>query len=348
MRLLLYWLMGIVGLSACHATQRAGRPALAQDEAAERMLIAQRSYGGWSQPNGNPFDYTKPLSVTQEQLFRAEKNKLDATIDDDATTKEIRYLVKAYSQTQNPAYKNAAEQGIRYLLRAQNDAGGWGQFYPDTSGYHKHITYNDHAMINVMWVLRYTADGTEGFGLLDQALVSPAQQALQRGLECILRTQYVQNGQLTVWCAQHDRRTLLPAKARAFELATLSGNESVGIVEYLMSIEQPSEAVKQAISAAVGWFERSKIGGIRIEDVPDPAKPKGKDRIVVPDATSTLWARFYDLQTNQPIFVGRDSQPKASLAEIEHERRIGYAYYGTWPKKLLEKGYPKWAEKYAK
>lgn len=343
MRLSVLWGIWLLCLPACHASKRVHKPAV--DETAERMLIAQRSYGGWSQPNGNPFDYTKALSPEQEKRFLAEKDKLDATIDDDATTKEIRHLVKAYAQTHNPNYKSAAERGVLYLLKAQNAAGGWGQFYPDSSGYHKHITYNDHAMVNVLWVLRYTADGQQGFEQLDTSLKAPAQEALRRGIECILKTQYLQHGQLTAWCAQHDRRTLLPAKARAFELPSLSGSESVGIVQFLMSIEQPSDAVKKAIRAAVAWFETAKITGIRVEDVADTTQPKGKDRIVVADPSTTLWARFYDLQTNKPFFVGRDSQPKATLAEIENERRTGYAYYGTWPKKLLEKDYPKWEER---
>ena len=63
------------------------------------------------------------------------------------------------------------------------------------------------------------------------------------------------------------------------------------------------------------------------------------------DPKSVLWARFYDLKTNQPFFVGRDSQPKTTLAEIENERRTGYAYYGTWPAKLIEVDYAKWKMK---
>ena len=73
---------------------------------------------------------------------------------------------------------------------------------------------------------------------------------------------------------------------------------------------------------------------------------KGKDRIVIEDPNSTVWARFYDLETNKPFFTGRNSIPKNTLAEIENERRVGYAYYGTWPKNLLEKEYPLWLKKW--
>jgi hypothetical protein len=33
---------------------------------------------------------------------------------------------------------------------------------------------------------------------------------------------------------------------------------------------------------------------------------------------------------------------KYSLAEIGHERRNGYAWYGIWPQKLLSDEYPAW------
>jgi len=34
--------------------------------------------------------------------------------------------------------------------------------------------------------------------------------------------------------------------------------------------------------------------------------------------------------------------PKRTIAEIEVERRTGYAWYGTWPQKLIDKKYPAW------
>jgi len=37
---------------------------------------------------------------------------------------------------------------------------------------------------------------------------------------------------------------------------------------------------------------------------------------------------------------------KYSVAEIEHERRTGYAWYVDEPAKLLKKEYPAWREKH--
>ena len=36
-----------------------------------------------------------------------------------------------------------------------------------------------------------------------------------------------------------------------------------------------------------------------------------------------------------------------TVAEIEYERRNGYAWYGAWAQKLLDKEFPAWQKKHA-
>ncbi|MGI4866647.1 MAG: pectate lyase [Janthinobacterium lividum] len=321
--------------------------AVGQDTTAEKMLAFQRSIGGWPKAvNDVKVDYRRPMSEADLKAARRDAGREDATIDNNATTREITYLVTAFKTTQNPAYRQAAENGIRYLLKMQQPSGGFPQYYPESNLYRAQITYNDNAMIKALTVLKAVAQKKEDFALVDPALVAPAQKAVDKGVQCILKTQYVQHGKLTVWCAQHDRVTLLPCKARAFELASLSGDESVGITEFLMSLDNPSPEVRRAIAAAVAWFEASKIPNTAIADITDPQQPKGRDRVLVASPGSTLWARFYDLDTNQPIYVGRDGVKHARLADIENERRTGYVYAATWPEKLLNRDYPKWQQKW--
>jgi PelA/Pel-15E family pectate lyase len=122
----------------------------------------------------------------------------------------------------------------------------------------------------------------------------------------------------------------------------------VGIVAFLMKQEQPSAAVKTAITAAVDWLRSVKIEGYKFTFIPNAALPKGQDRVILPEAGSVIWARFYDIETGKPFFCGRDGVKKWSLAEIEHERRTGYAWYGNWPQKLLDKEFPAWQAKHGK
>ena len=86
-----------------------------------------------------------------------------------------------------------------------------------------------------------------------------------------------------------------------------------------------------------------KLQGWRLENRAVASLPGGMDKVMVRDATAPpLWARFYEIGTNRPIYSGRDGVIRASLAEIEHERRVGYAWVGNWPRALIEKEYPAW------
>ena len=241
-----------------------------------------------------------------------------------------------------------AENGIRYLLKMQYANGGFPQFYPDLSSYRHEITYSDDAMVRALTVLRRVARQEERYALVRPDLVGPAKDAVARGLACILKTQVVQHGRPTAWCAQYVEVSLPPAKARAFELASLSGEESVGIVRFLMDTEQPTPEIKAAVAGAVAWFEQVRMPGFALKEISAPQEPRGIDRVLVAQPGAVLWARFYELGTNRPIYVGRDSQVRYQLREIENERRAGYLHAGTWPAELLAVDYPAWLERVGK
>lgn len=319
---------------------------IAQDPIADNMLLYQRSVGGWPKHIGEQrIDYTKKLSPAEKAGLIDDKDRNDATIDNEATSKEIRYLIKAFRVTQNKDYLEAAEKGIHYLLKMQEPNGGWPQFYPDTSLYRSEITFNDNAMINAMNILWDVVHRTNGFDAVNSSLVNPSQKAIDAGIKCILRLQIKAHGKLTAWCQQYDEKTFQPAKARTYELPSITGAESVGIVQFLMKIEKPSAQIKNAITSAIEWFQESKIDGYKYIDIRDTTQANGRDRVLVPDKNSTVWARFYDIETNKPFFCGRDGIKKWSVTEIENERRTGYMWYGTWAKNLLEKEFPEWKKK---
>ncbi|HEY4286770.1 MAG TPA: pectate lyase [Puia sp.] len=314
------------------------------DEVADNMLVYQRSVGGWPKHIGNtPIDYHKKLSSAEKAAFIDDAGMNDATIDNEATSKEIRYLVQtAWRKTKNAEYLKAAERGIRYLLTMQYPNGGFPQFYPDKSLYRSEITYNDNAMVNALNVLDDVAKGVGGFEVVDPALKKPAADAVVRGTDCILKTQIKVNGRLTAWCAQYTAVTLEPAKARSYELPSLSGGETVGIVEFLMHRSSRSAEISAAITSAVEWLRKVRIEGYEFVFVKDSTQPDGRDRVLKASPGAVIWARFYDIQTNEPFFCGRDGVRKRTVAEIEHERRVGYGWYGGWARVLLEKDYPEW------
>jgi PelA/Pel-15E family pectate lyase len=258
----------------------------------------------------------------------------------------MNFLARVYTATNRSQYKDAFERGLAYLFAAQYPNGGWPQFYPIRHGYWDHITYNDDAMQGVLETLRAIVNRDPDYAFASDDDRAKARAAIQKGVECILKTQVIVDGKPTVWCAQHDEKTLQPAMARKYELVSLSGAESVTVVRFLMELDHPSPEVVRAVEGAIAWFKAAQIKGLRVEHKPEPGSPKGWDTVVVPDETAEpVWARFYEIGTNRPIFSGRDSVKKYSLAEIENERRNGYRWYTDRPAKLLSEDYPRWEEK---
>lgn len=310
---------------------------------AENVLLYQRNIGGWPK---NIQMQTSLSAADQQKLIDLKSSSTDCTIDNGATCQEMLFLSKVYKQNPDVRYKNAFLKGLDYLLAAQYANGGWPQFYPLIKGYYTHITYNDDAMVNVLNLFKEVKNQSDVYSIVPSSEIrSKVALAFDKGIQCILKTQFKQNGQLTAWCAQYDENTLLPAKARAYELPSLSGKESAQIVLLLMSIENPNKEIVAAVEGAVQWFEKTKINGIQIETVIDEVTKK-KNKIVVsnPNATEPLWARFMELDTNVPFFCDRDGIKKATLAEIGFERRNGYAWYTNEPKEVLKK-YLKWKSK---
>lgn len=298
---------------------------------ADYLLPYQLDCGGWPKNT----DFSKPPKANYDR-------GANGTIDNQATTTPLRFLAEVISAGQGkPAHTEAFLKGFDYLLASQYPNGGWPQFFPLKKGYATHITYNDGAMANVLFLLRDASEGKAPYGFLDAQRKAAAAQAVAKGVECVLKSQYRRNGVLTVWCAQHDEKTLLPAAARAFEPVSLSGNESVGIVRFLMTIENPSPEVVQAVDAAVAWFEKNKIQGLRVESF-TAADGKPDRRAVEDPKAEPLWARFYELETDRPIYIGRDKEFHYAYNEIERERRVGYSYLGPYADDLLAKLYPRW------
>lgn len=313
---------------------------------ADNVLLYQRDTGGWSKN----VDMASVLSEQDKAKLRKAKSRKDSTLDNGATHTQIRYLAKVYYATRLERFRQAMLRGIDYLLEAQYANGGWPQFYPreGNSGYSRYITFNDGAMIGAMSVLRDIAEKKPEYAFVDEVRRQKANNAVQKGVECILKCQIVVNSKKTAWCAQHDEKTFIARKARNYELPSISGSESVGVVRFLMSIDNPSPEIIEAVQSAVAWFDQVKLAGIRQINKSDSSREGGYDKVIIKDATAPpIWARFYQIGTNRPIFCGRDGKIKYRMAEIEHERRTGYSWYGYGPAGLLDKDYPAWQKKWA-
>lgn len=311
---------------------------------ADNLLLYQRNSGGW-QKN---IEMASVLSEQEKTELRETKTRNDATLDNSATRTQMRYLAIVYEATGLERFKNAFVKGLDYVLEAQYDNGGWPQRYPNPTGYPRHITFNDGTMIGVLNLLRDIAEKKPLYAFVDEDRCRRAEKAVQKGIACILKCQIIVNDKKKAWCAQHDEKTFTPRKARSYELPSISGAESVGIVRFLMSIDKPGPEIIEAVQAAVVWFDEAKLEGIKQIQKQDQSKPRGFDKVIVEDASAPpIWARFYDIETNKPIFCSRDGIPKETLAEISYERRNGYSWLGYYATDLLARDYPDWQKKWA-
>ena len=309
-------------------------------EIAENVLLYQRNIGGWPK---NIQMHHKLSENEKAKLIELKKSTENITTDNGATIQEMLFLSKMYGQVPNEKYKVAFLKGLDYIIEAQYDNGGWPQFYPLREGYYSHITYNDDSMVNILKLLRELKNQTGYYSISpSEELLKRVELAFNKGIDCILKTQYKQDGVLTSWCAQHDEETLLPAKARSYELPSLSGKESAQIVLLLMSLENPSEAVKNSIVHAIEWFEKVKITGLDVKHIYEDGKRVDK-KVISDKNAEPIWARFMELETNEPFFCDRDGIKKETLAEIGRERRKGYAWYTREPQEMLDK-FPSWKQ----
>jgi PelA/Pel-15E family pectate lyase len=308
------------------------------DEAArigDQVILYQRANGGWEK------NVDMALMLTQREKQKLNDTRADVsetTIDNRTTYPQVAYLAKLITASMKKSsppnnfakYKEAFFAGLDYLLVSQYENGGWPQFYPLRKGYYSHITFNDDATIGVLRVLRDIAKKKDDYLFVDEDRRVKAEKAVERAIPMILKTQVVVNGKKTVWAAQYDEKTLQPAAARAFEPISLTAGESVGIVRFLMLDSKPSADVVEAVESAVKWFRANSVKGIRWE------RKNGENLVIADKSAPPIWARFYQIDTMRPIFIGRDGEVKYDVTQIEAERRNGYAWYVESPRELLD------------
>lgn len=293
---------------------------------ADNILSFQGPYGSW------------PKNIdTARERFSEERDDLEWTFDNGATTGEMRFMARAFNATQEPRYETAFIKGLDGILKAQYPTGGWPQLYPPED-YHRYITFNDNAMVKLMELLRdVVKDSTYDFVSDDRR--TAAQAAFDAGVECILKCQIRVNGKLKVWCAQHDEIDYRPRPARSYELVSLSGMESAGILHLLMSLDNPSPKVIKAVTAGVNWYKEAKIEGIRAKWV------NGLFTAVKDPNAPPVWGRFCEIETDRPFFCNRDGIPRYDFNEIDQERSTGYAWYGDWGEEVFE-DYGEWRRRW--
>jgi PelA/Pel-15E family pectate lyase len=121
-------------------------------------------------------------------------------------------------------------------------------------------------------------------------------------------------------------------------MPSLSSAESAGIVDFLMRLPAPESNVVAAARAAAAWLEKTRIPDVAFKKVGDEGR-----LLVSEPGGGPLWARYYEIGTDRPIFGDRDKTIHDRVEGISRERRDGYAWYISTPRDVLRR-FEKWNE----
>lgn len=276
--------------------------------------------------------YVNPWNGTDAKSDQIRNNVELGTIDNNATIQEMRLLAVRYKNTTNSSYKdtfkNAFSKALDFLVVSQRSLGGWPQMYPKRGNYSDYATYNDNAMIRVMVLAKDIVDGVAPFDsdIVTESDRTKMQQALNKAVDFALKAQIYNDGNPTVWCAQHDTSNYSPVTARAYELPSKSGSESAGIVWFLMNWPDQTPEIQKAIKGALAWYKKNKVSNMKFSN--------GE---FIESAGASMWYRFYEVDNDNYFFCDRtgESSKTQDITEISEERRTGYQWAGDYGSALL-------------
>ena len=343
----------ITALALCALMLAAGVPQLpAEQDTAVTVFAAEADYdwGGLLKKSADWFGSGEALKIADECIQYQVANEggwqkgmttkhdgdwAHSTIDNDATTSQIRFLMRSYAATGQQKYYDCAVRGIDCLFKMQYSNGGYMQCLNTPGTYHAHITLNDGAYVHVMSIMQEMASKTGDFTKLSDEYAQKAAASLEKAIDCLLKMQIKVNGTKTAWCQQHDENNLSPAPARAYELPSICTSESAGVVTFLHSYGKahPERTdIAESVNAAIEWFKKAGLYNIKFDWNSDKS-----DKVVTQvEGAGPIWARFYTLDTEKPLFSDRDGGTYYDVMQISQERRTGYAWYGSWGKNVVK------------
>ena len=296
------------------------------------VLSYQTLLGGWSKR-------TDMQQVRKPGQLAGSEAAYIPTFDNGATSTQIRWLAAYHpnaSAADQAKIQAALTQAVQFVLRAQYPNGGFPQSYPLRGGYHDAVTLNDNVMtdlLNLLWDIANQPD----YRWLAADLRAAAQAGFHKGVDWLVQAQVLVDGKRTVWTAQHHPLSGAPVAARKFEQISLVSSESAAVLQLFLDKgldkelykEQSIPGVLPALCSGIAWLQQHQI-----RDKAWQRHDTGS--ALVEKKGAQLWARFYSLPQQQPVFFDRDGQVYSDVNQLSLERQQGYGWYQTNAKGVLK------------
>lgn len=281
--------------------------------AAYALVRGQLCSGGW--------DYLiefDPAKRGQYQ-YRSDKNCGDdrrgvSNLDDNVTQAAIRVLMRVDRafEFRDSAIHEAALYALDRMMAAQHPIGAWPQRFRQPAGpakypikrasyppswsrkwpgpdYQGHYTFNDNSIADAIDMMLEAA----------RIYKDPRyRHSAEKGGQFILLAQMPDPQ--PAWAQQYDAE-MQPAWARVFEPPSVTGGESHSVMRILMALfrETGDRKYLEPIPRALDYLKRSIV-------------PRGTEEVFRRIEPGPVLARFYELQTNKPLYITKGSRLSAS------------------------------------
>lgn len=211
-----------------------------------------------------------------------------------ATTSELKYLAKyiTANKPEDSKYQDAFVKGIKYLLTTQHGNGGWSMNPGSGSGFNDNIEVGNNAMTEVLTLLSDIAIlNNQDYVFARKAMnVDEIKSAVEKGNDFIVKSQISNNNKKSGWATQYDKSGNV-TMGHTYERESVSSYTTKDVIDYLMTIHNPSQDIKDAVESAYSWLKDVKIADKEQEVVKDTSMNNGFDVYLV-DGSGT-WASNY-------------------------------------------------------
>lgn len=211
-----------------------------------------------------------------------------------ATTSELKYLAKyiTANKPEDSKYQDAFVKGIKYLLTTQHDNGGWSMNPGSGSGFNANIEVGNKAMTEILTLLSDIAIlNNQDYVFARKAMnVDEIKSAVEKGNDFIVKSQISNNNKKSGWATQYDKSGNV-TMGHTYERESVSSYTTKDVIDYLMTIHNPSQDIKDAVESAYSWLKDVKIADKEQKVVKDTSMNNGFDVYLV-DGSGT-WASNY-------------------------------------------------------